>query len=303
MTAPEYCSHDSLLRALLWLQQSPVLFSPQACGYMAKTALPETIPLYTPNQQALESLKTGLSSYPWLPLGIYYEYLWQFLIRHHPGLSLLTHNLQVTQYHQDIKTTTGEYDLIYRTASTVYHRELAVKFYLGVPLSDKPESPWQHWAGPGLKDRLDRKMHRLLDHQIRLSDTPEGQQALKAFVSGPVKKEILVQGRLFYPMFDRCPPPVHINPGHLRGYWLTISEYPSWLEQQQTTTCQILNKPFWLDNRIPEDTLSQAEHLSILNRSRQPQMVLCNNQYLFVVPDSWPEQAKLLAQAGTDKQR
>ena len=263
---------------------------------MAKTALPETIPLYTPNQQALECLSDTLSRKPWLPLGIYYEYLWHFLLSRHPGPDLLAHNLQVSRINNGVKKTLGEYDLIYRCNGKLYHRELAVKFYLGVPLTSASESPWQHWVGPGLKDRLDRKMHRLLEHQIRLSDTPEGGQALSQFGSDRVQKEVLIQGCLFYPMFAHCPAPVDINPDHRRGYWLTINDYRQWLSKQRPAPrSKILNKPFWLDNEGPEDHLPPTEHLKALSRNRLPQMVKHNRQYLFVVPNDWPERAILCA--------
>ena len=258
---------------------------------MAKTALPETIPLYTPDQQALESLKSKLTDKPWLPLGIYYENLWQFLITQHPDLTLLTHNLQVIQNQQGVKTTLGEYDLIYHTGNRIYHRELAIKFYLGVPLSNTSESPWHQWVGPRLKDRLDRKMQRLCHHQILLSETTEGQQALAAFDSKPVTKEILVQGRLFYPMFAHCPPPAQINPDHLRGYWLTISDYEIWLSKRSAPNSQILKKPFWIDNDDPDAGLSPREHLKVLHQKKQPQMVKHQGQFIFVVPNDWPQKA------------
>ena len=240
-------------------------------------------------------LKNTLIAKPWLPLGIYYENLWHFLIRQHSQLELLAHNLQVVREHQDTRTTLGEFDLIYRFNQQIVHRELAVKFYLGVPASDSSASPWQQWVGPGLKDRLDRKMHRLLNHQILLSDTPEGRQTLAEFDPGLVKKDILVQGRLFYPMFADCPPPVNSHPDHLRGYWLTCSEYKNWLNQKQPFDSLILNKPFWLNNEEPVSDFSLTEHLDKLCRKKRPQMVKCQNQYLFVVPDNWPEQAMLCA--------
>ena len=292
MTAKKYCSHDSLFRALLWLQQSPPLFSPKASRYIATTALPETIPLYTPDQQALECLKAKLDPLPWLPLGIYYENLWHFLIRQLPELELLSHNLQVIRNNQESKITLGEYDIIYRFNHQVFHRELAVKFYLGVPLSKSSHSPRQHWVGPGLKDRLDRKMQRLCNHQILLSDTAEGQQALAEFNSNLINKEILVQGRIFYPMFADCPPPLNVHPDHLRGYWLTISEYRHWLSAKSvTSSCQILAKPFWLDNNMLNNSVTPKEHLIALNQIRLPQMVKHHDQFMFVAPDDWPEQA------------
>ena len=289
VAAKSYATPGSLHRALLWLQQSPPLFSRQASEYMAKTALPETIPLYTPVRQALLSLIDRFNRKPWLPMGIYYENLWHFLIGQHPDLELLAHNLQVLRDQQDSKHTLGEYDLIYQCNHQVYHRELAVKFYLGVPLANASESLWNHWVGPGLKDRLDRKLQRLCQHQIILGDTPEGQQALAPLHTGPLQKEILMQGRLFYPMFDHCPPPKGVNPAHLKGYWLTISDYDYWLQNKDKKYhCQILDKPFWLDNEETPDNLPDRQSFDLLVRGGLPRMIKIRRQYLFVVPDHWP---------------
>ena len=259
---------------------------------MAETPIPETIPLYTPNQQALLLLGQRLDHKPWLPLGIYYENLWHFILEQHPDFQLVTHNLQVASFKNGIKQTLGEYDLIYRLNGQAYHRELAVKFYLGLPLSKEPVSPWHHWVGPGLKDRLDRKMQRMCNHQITLSDTPEGKQTLAAQGIFSVTKEILIQGRLFYPVFAQCPPPLHAHPDHLRGYWLTLAQCEQWLSRQpHSHRGQILSKPFWLNNETLSSNMPSQTLLQRLNNVPLPALLKHHNEYYFIVPENWQHQA------------
>ena len=291
----KYRHSDSLIKALFWLQKSPSLLSGNASKYVLEKALPEGIDLFLADQKSLSPLIHRLEQQNWLPLGIYYEQLWHFLFelwQPQNNIELISHNLQVQKTDCQPPETLGEYDLVYRLNDHFIHRELAVKFYLGIPQAEGNESQWQNWVGPGLKDRLDHKMQRMTRHQVTLSDTPEGKQALKALGISQVKKEILIQGRLFYPMFACCPPPVTANPNHLRGFWLTQSQLEHWLLQQPPETSgQFIQKPFWLDNEVQNHQQSPTRLLSTISSQRLPAMMKFQNQYFFVVPDCWPEQA------------
>ncbi len=122
-----------------------------------------------------------------LPLGIRFERLWAWFVENDASLTLLGRNLPVRERGR----TTGEVDLLvfcHDTEQTL-HVELAVKFYLQVP--GESGARLSHWWGPNPEDRLSRKTHHLLHHQLR----PE---AAKLVHNGESAVPVCVmKGRLF----------------------------------------------------------------------------------------------------------
>jgi uncharacterized protein len=130
-------------------------------------------------------------------LGYYFEALWQYFINADPQLELLAHNLPV----RDAGRTLGEFDIIYTDHShqQTYHLELAIKFYLHTPSPVLPERiTLDQWLGPSCVDRLDKKLHRLIDHQIVLSEQAPAKAVLQSLGLDVLHKEIALKGRLFY---------------------------------------------------------------------------------------------------------
>lgn len=140
-----------------------------------------------------QALLDHLSQRPASRLGLYFESLWHFLLARDPELELVAHNLPV----RDAGRTIGEFDCLYycyRRQAHV-HLELAVKFYLQRTGSDG--SQWADWVGPNREDRLDRKLDRLLGHQLRLGEHPAARRSLAEFGITRLERELEIKGRLF----------------------------------------------------------------------------------------------------------
>lgn len=123
------------------------------------------------------------------------------------------------------KRTLGEFDFLVedRRSGELQHWEVAVKFYLGIAPGGSPAA----WVGPGLKDRLDLKLQRLLGHQLPLGDLPEARELLQSLGLSRPRPVGLVRGRLFYPA-DACPAdwaPKGAAPGHLKGWWMPANAF------------------------------------------------------------------------------
>ncbi len=220
------------LEDLLWSVSSARLFTalPTLPLYdFARAPAIATIQQWLNNDQFSERIGAHFQPLKSTRLGIYYEGLWRFLLQNSHDYDLLAHNLQVI----DGANTVGEFDFLYRQAgcADVIHMETAVKFYLGVPQakgeageSPVSGSPWNHWVGPGLKDRLDKKLQQLANKQLRLAQRSTAQAVLAACgISTPVKPQLEMAGRFFYPLAD-MPAPQGSNPSHERGLWLSLTQ-------------------------------------------------------------------------------
>ncbi|AMO57065.1 hypothetical protein GZ77_00925 [Endozoicomonas montiporae] len=310
-----------LSRDLQWIQNSPVLFNGQSHDCFVSSVLPECQsdlfqPGYSLPTEAARHITTALGQKRWHLLGIYYETLWHYLLDQHPAIQTLASNLQVQKAD---RSTLGEFDLIYHCLNTgiTTHLELAVKFYLGIPDASQKsdDSSWHQWVGPGLKDRMDRKLHRLLNHQIRLGQTAEGAAVLKSLGVNQLVQAICFQGYLFYPVHGHCPAPADCNPNHLRGSWISLSALPEWLAKFPTNLLYFRPaKLKWLapflethfletpgqenKRQLADNPVTLCQSLKPLN---EPQLVIaCSEQAngyqehhrFFVVPDNWQQKAE-----------
>ena len=292
-------SPQSLLQALHWIMATPPLFTDSASPFMVHSSVPDGFSMPDSEHPSLRKLSDSINQKQRLRLGIYYETLWHCLLELHPECAMLAHNLPVRVRQDNATITLGEFDLIYQHQNQIFHRELAVKFYLGLPDSDKTSSssPHNHWVGPGLKDRLDRKMQRTLNHQINLGDMSEGQQVLKDQGIHSINKEVCIQGRLFYPLKGHCAPPINSHPEHPRGIWMTLSQFNDWYQDntihQEKHVQQFLipEKLQWIGFIPPKTWLSANELLAELGSLQTPQLIYTTKHCLFLVPDQWPEDA------------
>ena len=315
MTPSADLSGIQLSRDLRWIQSSPVLFNDTCHECFASSVLPEcSSPLFEPGYalapEAVAFIRNALEYKRWHLLGIYYETLWHYLLDQHPAIHTLARNLQVQKADH---STLGEFDLIYNNLNTgiTTHLELAVKFYLGIPepLQHTNSSHWHQWVGPGLKDRMDRKLHQLLSHQIRLARTPEGAAAVASLGVTRLSRTICLQGYLFYPIHGYCPPPQNCNPDHLKGYWIAESMLNDWLEQQPSGLYYFRPaKLRWLASLHESESQKKNDKSSLLQSLagiREPQLIIAcaeeangyNEQYrFFVVPDDWQQRAELASE-------
>ena len=229
---------------LHWLTTSSALVSPNTHSKLlgAPTPAYQEKLAHTLLHQS-ERLITALASRQSQRLGIYYEVLWQQWFTLQPDIQVLAKNLQVVEG----PNTLGEFDLIYQhNQQEIIHREMAVKFYLGLP-TQAAVSAYNDWIGPNINDRLDKKMSKFTQ-QITLSQTSAGKDTLaNAGITTIHRAEILLQGYLFYPWQQPCAPPKGAHPNHERGLWVTESDLSHFLTTLSATQSFIpLSKHCWL---------------------------------------------------------
>ena len=233
-------------------------------------------------------------------LGIQFEQLWQAAISKMSGYHLLASNLPV----RGQQRTLGEFDIIVNCNGRIEHWELAVKFYLGRHDLKQPSN----WFGPNPEDRLDRKLNRLLDHQLPLSKSPEAETVLSRMNIKPITQTAcLVKGRLFYPWQEfiagTAQFPACANAGHLRGWWITL---PDFIRLFSSTRVQwvYLEKHLWLSPIAASDDLTllnYAQALDLLQTSLGTQtthvaMIDSLGQEIsrgFVVSQDWLDRTRL----------
>ena len=199
-------------------------------------------------------------------LGLYFEWLWQLALNAHPEYRVLATNLQVN----DGSRTLGSFDFLieHLPSGQVEHWELACKFYLAL----KWQQQWL-WLGPNLNDYWPLKKAKLLNHQIRLSNTPAAKERLAEFnIPYPLHKRIIVKGKVFMPEGEPNP----------SCYWQT---YQRWQLSERQGTIQ--TKDAWLRTQP-----SSSEKLNLEAEPKQPTMLLFEQRQQFVVPNDWPQRAQ-----------
>lgn len=197
-------------------------------------------------------------------LGSYFEALLAFWLtwEDNPLYRLVGRNLAV----RSKNLTLGELDFLVeeRQSGELQHWEVAVKFYLGVA----PGGELRQWVGPGLKDRLDLKVQRLLEHQLALTHTPEGRGLIRHMGLAHDKSSptpvCLLKGRLFYP--PHAGPdwsPHSAAPGHLTGWWMPQADFLAHYGQAGLHWIR-LPKEHWLTEVAPPVRIGEAQSAAAL---------------------------------------
>jgi hypothetical protein len=265
-------------------------------------------------------------------LGPYFELLWRRLIELSSNLQLIAHNVQI---HEAGKTL-GEFDFFLKhnkpscshdthtfsgpqPQSATIHQEVAVKFYLGLPVA-QDNAPPSVWFGPNQLDRLDLKLNNMLTRQIKLSQQAGVRAKLAELLSvsitadSSIKPEIIIKGYLFHPYGCPLPLPEYANPQALSGQWLAFSKlskltkhYPWWA---------ILPKLEWLapTGRHHLQLLSASQLTAALTDSmaiNKPQLIaaMAGNDVnhkseiarFFIVSDHWQKTARQILAANPIK--
>src|SRR5690606_5646045 len=153
-------------------------------------------------------------------LGLYFEALYECLLRDLLGWTVLARNLPIRQGRE----TLGELDLVARNPVTgnVEHHEIAVKFYLGYHHANGEAL----WYGPNARDRLDLKTAHLLEKQSQRRQLAATIATLQAHgIPQPQLSRIFMPGYLFYPSrinvrAATMPVPATLPANHERGRWL-----------------------------------------------------------------------------------
>lgn len=196
---------ESQQRFLHWILHSPSLFElkpPFAQLQPLDVSLPSALPPYQGNKR----------------LGFLYQHLCSTLFQNTNTIDFIEEELQL----KDHQRTLGAIDFMLRnTAESSYqHWEVAIKFYL---LCDGL------WYGPNAKDRLDKKLSHMLNHQLKMSSN-------EAFLATHPQyrncsEHLLMQGRLYInPFLDQVIPQeclgYRLNAQVITGYWCFAHQWP-----------------------------------------------------------------------------
>ncbi len=293
---------NDAVRALAWSMGGPSLLG-SAPGLSlwssdsAARALSEHWDWLMWLDQDPSELHDHLAVNPSWKVGLYFEALLEFWLARTPSYQLLARNLQV----QAAGRTLGALDFVVRdSGGAVEHWEVAVKFYL----QHEPSDAWGAWVGPNKRDRLDRKLDRMRDHQVPLSATPEAAAALARIgVSYPDKRVAVVKGTLFEAWDAPGVRPTGFVPGGAIGQRVCLSalsqlleeqprrrwcqrEKPDWLGPARRSTAQSLEGSAVLDN-LQETDLQRPQLWSRLEEVGEG--VWLEDALIFLVPDAWTE--------------
>lgn len=199
---------------------------------------------------------------------------------------------------RDRERTLGEIDFLVQNKQTqaIEHWEVAVKFYLGTPQG--------LWLGPGQRDRLDLKLLRLDQHQLKLTQLVAGQDWLAQLdLPQPIniKPVCLVKGRLFYPQHLTLAAPPDASQTHLHSLWFTHDEFLSDANNHHLRW-QLLDKTYWLAS-LHNNTVMQlypqalsADELVARLKTENPRYAIAiigltperEAIRAFLAPNSWP---------------
>ncbi|HDY7700384.1 DUF1853 family protein [Vibrio vulnificus] len=247
---------ESQLRFLHWILHSPSLFElkpPFAQLQPLDVSLPSALPPYQGNKR----------------LGFLYQHLCSTLFQNTNTIDFIEEELQL----KDHQRTLGAIDFMLRnTAESSYqHWEVAIKFYL---LCDGL------WYGPNAKDRLDKKLSHMLNHQLKMSSN-------EAFLATHPQyrncsEHLLMQGRLYInPFLDQVIPQeclgYRLNAQVITGYWCFAHQWP-----QIPEPLYALEKHDWAVGTREFDTPIQEPQDRFVHAQSK------SGQFWFIVPDNWP---------------
>jgi hypothetical protein len=245
-------------------------------------------------------------------LGIYAEGLLRYFLAHGPAARLIAANVPLRRQ----RRTIGECDFLLEAANGArLHWELAVKFYLHIGQAEADAARparLSDYVGPNLQDRFDLKHARLLTHQLAL--TSRAEFATLGF-EGPWQAQLYIKGRLFYHGLgaDAVTPAPELGEHHLRGWWLTASEWRAARAAAADTDRAWVVQPrmAWLASRRLGGAAAAAlvaesnEITARLDHTATPTMIAAYarneaHEWIeesrgFVVPDEWPDAARTFA--------
>lgn len=285
---------------LKWLLQQQDLVSIPSLGAQPHTLDTDVLLSGQLNPSELDAALAQLKSHF---LGTYVEALWLYYLRKSKRYRLIANGLQVNIEGK----TVGEFDFVVEDLLASHdqdrfiHQELAIKFYLALPVSDQKKP---YWFGSNHIDRLDLKARHLKEHQLRLSSVPEAQQLLDELGAPNVTRECIIRGRLFFPYDKKLRRLCHnyeSDTKHItKGTWYTLSEFINVNRDNTSSNYFILDKVNWMSFEIAEEmavAYSEAvEQLqNLVGNKKRGVMVKTSKQHqsqrhddiAFVVHDNW----------------
>ncbi|MEZ9231904.1 DUF1853 family protein [Vibrio amylolyticus] len=248
---------NQLQRFYQWIASTPSLFQrqPPFADFLDLS----TIPL--PSSETYEGNRR---------LGFLYQHLCTKLIENVPKYHV---ELDEIQLNTPSGQTLGAIDLILRNNETSQyeHWEVAIKFYLlhqGV------------WYGPNAHDQLDKKLDRMLTHQLKMSSIKEFTQHYAGY--GDLSEHLLMQGRLYINPFTSEHVPTEclgfeLNPSQIAGYWCYESQW------------ELIEEPLYeLEKSDWATGLTQFNRIQEKPTDRFIHAQAKSGKFWFVVPDKWP---------------
>lgn len=225
------------VRDLYWILKSPGLLNPEHPAFADKLLSDEWFQKkasegeewfyrYDQNPAALlEDLKTRENQT--MLLGRYFEALLSFWIRDYLKPEVFYGGIPVFEHKPSKvgqgRNTIGEFDFLFKTLSSqIYHWEAAVKFYICAAQTPEQSLKMDHYFGTFLKDRLDIKITKIFQHQLKLSGNLDGERTLAYLELPKPQPKAWVKGMLFYPAqthWKNHPYPNEVSPHHQRGWW------------------------------------------------------------------------------------
>lgn len=204
-------------------------------------------------------------------LGFIYQYLCTKLLTQSGQFSLLDEEIQINK---PCGQTLGAIDLILTNHEQQRneHWEVAIKFYLlhgGV------------WYGPNAHDQLDKKLARMMSHQLKMSSREEFLTQYPEY--NQLSEHLLIQGRLYVNPFSAETIPKEclgwaINQSQIAGCWCYQSQW-----DQIGEPLYELEKPLWAVGREEFDSPIEKPNGRFVHAQTR------KGQFWFVVPDSWPQ--------------
>ena len=222
-----YRNHET--RDLAWAFQGPGLLNPDCFNGRCLTDT-DLCALIEPHLEQIAKLNAD--SAPLVDflakrptggrLGRYFENLFLYFFTDLKCVSQIESNLQI----RDGKKTIGELDFVYRTTSTCQpiHLEISVKFYICIGLSEAESRDCRFFVGTLIEDRLDRKIDKIFNQQVRLPEAAATCERLEALQMAAPRSQGLMKGCFFYPSssdWKNHPHPAEVSQNHHRGWWTT----------------------------------------------------------------------------------
>lgn len=247
---------NQLQRFYQWIAAAPSLFELKAPFVSLEHLNPE--PLQQNNYQGNPRL------------GFLYQYLCTELLTHSGCYQLEAEEIQINR---ESGQTLGAIDLILNNeaGNQLEHWEVAIKFYL---------LHQGTWYGPNAHDQLDKKLDRMLTHQLKMSSCAEFLTQYPQYQD--MSEHLLLQGRLYINPFSPEQVPseclgYRLNQSQISGYWCYQSQW-----QQIGAPLYPLEKPQWATGTTEfENPIEKPDGRFVHAQTKE-------GQFWFVVPDSWP---------------
>mgnify|MGYP002632379165 CR=1 FL=1 len=246
-----------------------------------KTSVSELLLELDSNAAEVDAHFNGLRH---MPMGKYFEQLVFFVLDKDPRFELLLTNHQIIED----KTTIGELDVILKDmkTNTIEHWELCLKYYL----QSEPSLDQRLMLGPGAKDDMDRKVRKLTNHQMKLSEHP----SIKSLLGNKkIEPKLFMKGQLFYHLEEKQVIAQDANPNAEMAWWCYQSEIQSQISGNHKWL--VINKPDWIGKKLTqsESQLNGANQtIDLLNKH----FSVTNNALMLVglskIQSNWREKSR-----------